>query len=89
MLKVDSTERGGGRRGVTIVAQGNIIEIVAEVGQVIGGVHMQLKRSDPVLARIYRHELIRLLTDPDTPLWNDDPNADGVIITVPEIKEEK
>lgn len=77
---------GGG--GVTIVAQGSIIEIMADVGQVIGGVHMQLKRSDPILARIYRHELIRLLTDPETPLWNDDPNAEGVMITMPKFKEE-
>ena len=86
MLKVDTAERGGG--GVTIVAQGSIIEIMADVGQVIGGVHMQLKRSDPVLARIYRHKLIRLLTDPETPLWNDDPNAEGVMITMPKFKEE-
>ena len=61
---------------------------MADVGQVIGGVHMQLKRSDPALARIYRHELIRLLTDPETPLWNDDPNAEGVMITIPKFKEE-
>ena len=86
MLKVDTAERGGG--GVTIVAQGSIIEIMAEVGQVIGGVHMQLKRSDPAVARAYRHSLINLLTDPDTPLWNDDPNAEGVMITIPKFKEE-
>lgn len=88
MLKVDMAEHGGGRRGVEIVAQGSIIEIMADVGQVIGVVHMQLKRSDPALARIYRHELIRLLTDPETPLWNDDPNAEGVMITIPKFKEE-
>ena len=78
----------GGRRGVEIVAQGSIIEIMADVGQVIGGVHMQLKRSDPAIARIYRHELVRLLTDPETPLWNDDPNAEGVMIITPKFKEE-
>ena len=79
---------GGGRRGVEIVAQGSIIEIMADVGQVIAGVHMQLKRSDPALARVYRHELIRLMTDPETPLWNDDPNAEGVMIITPKFKEE-
>ena len=88
MLKVDVAKHGGGRRGVEIVAQGSIIEIMADVGQVIGGVHMQLKRSDPAIARIYRHELVRLLTDPETPLWNDDPNAEGVMITIPKFKEE-
>lgn len=87
MLKVDTAKHGGGRR-VSIVAQGSIIEILADVGQVIGGVHMQLKRSDPALARVYRHELIRLLTDPETPLWNDDPNAEGVMIITPKFKEE-
>lgn len=49
---------------------------------------MQLKRSDPAIARIYRHELVRLLTDPETPLWNDDPNAEGVMIITPKFKEE-
>lgn len=88
MLKVDIVERGGGRRGVEIVAQGSIIEIMAEVGQVISGVHMQLKRNDPAAARAYRHCLINLLTDPDTPLWNDEPNAEGVMIITPKFKEE-
>lgn len=88
MLKVDSVECGGGRHKSKIVAQGSIIEIMAEVGQVIGGVHMQLKRSDPNAARAYRHGLINLLTDPDTPLWNDDPNAEGVMIITPKFKEE-
>lgn len=88
MLKVDMVKCGGGRHKAEIVAQGSIIEIMADVGQVIGGVHMQLKRSDPAIARIYRHELVRLLTDPETPLWNDDPNAEGVMIITPKFKEE-
>jgi hypothetical protein len=88
MLKVDMVKCGGGRRKVEIVAQGSIIEIMADVGQLIGGVHMQLKRNDPAIARIYRHELVRLLTDPETPLWNDDPNAEGVMIITPKFKEE-
>ena len=79
---------GGGRHKAEIVAQGRIIEIMADIGQVIGGVHMQLKRSDPAIARIYRRELVRLLTDPETPLWNDNPNAEGVMITIPKFKEE-
>lgn len=87
MLKVDMTEQGGGR-GVKIVAQGSLIEIMADVGHVIGGVHMQLKRSDPAVAHAYRHSLIKLLTDPETPLWNDDPNAEGVMIITPKFKEE-
>jgi hypothetical protein len=55
---------------------------------VIAGVHIQLKRTEPAMARIYRSKLIQLLTDPDTPLWNDDPNAEGVMITIPKFKEE-
>jgi len=40
------------------------------------------------MARIYRSKLIQLLTDPDTPLWNEDPDAEGVMITIPKFKEE-
>lgn len=88
MLKVDTAERGGGRRGVEIVAQGSIIEIMADVGMIIASIHTQLKRSDPAVAWAYRHSLINLLTDPDTPLWRDDPNAEGVMVTIPKFKEE-
>ena len=88
MLNVNMTKRGGGH-SVTIVAQGRVIDILADVGQVIGGVHMQLKRSDPAIARAYRKELIRLLTDPESPVWNDDPNAEGVMMLAPKFKEEK
>lgn len=49
---------------------------------------MQLKRSNPAMARIYRRKMVELLTDPDTPLWNVDPNAEGVMITIPKFKEE-
>lgn len=49
---------------------------------------MQLKRSNPAMARIYRHKMVELLTDPDTPLWNVDPDAEGVMITIPKFKEE-
>ena len=61
---------------------------MADVGQVIAGVHVQLKRSDPALARVYRHELIRLMTDPETPLCDDDPRAEGLMIITPKFKEE-
>lgn len=86
MLKVDIDKRGGG--GATITAQGDIIEILADTGLTINGIHMQLKRSDPVLAQLYRSELIRLLTDPNTPLWKDDPHAEGLTIITPKFKEE-
>ena len=88
MLKVDIGEHRGGDTHCSILAQGTLIEITADVGQVIAGVHMQLKRSNPVMARIYRRKMIELLTDPDTPLWNVDPNAEGVMITIPKFKEE-
>ena len=81
----------GEHRGVThsdILAQGTLIEVIADVGQVIAGVHIQLKRTEPAMARIYRRKMVELLTDPDTPLWNEDPNAEGVMITIPKFKEE-
>lgn len=49
---------------------------------------MQLTHSNPAMARIYRRKMVELLTDPDTPLWNVDPNAEGVMITIPKFKEE-
>ena len=67
MLKVDIGEHRGDTH-CSVLAQGTLIEIIADVGQVIAGVHMQLKRSNPVMARIYRRKMVELLTDPDTPL---------------------
>ena len=81
-------DAGGGDTHCSILAQGTLVNIIADVGQVIAGVHMQLKRSDPAMARIYRRKMVELLTDPDTPLWNDDPNAEGVMIITPKFKEE-
>lgn len=78
----------GGDTHCSTLAQGTLIEIIADVGQVIAGVHMQLKRSNPAMARIYRSMLSQLLTDPDTPLWNVDPDAEGVMIITPKFKEE-
>lgn len=88
MLKVDIDKHGGGRNA-RIEVQGGLLEIMAEIGLVIGSIHTQFKNADPAAARAYRHSLINLLTDPDTPLWNDIPNADGVMITIPKYKEEK
>ncbi len=87
MLKVDIDKHGGGR-SVRIEAQGGILEIMADIGQVIGSIHTQIKNADPGAARAYRHGLINLLTDPETPIWKDDPNADGVMIKIPKHKEE-
>jgi len=88
MLRANIGEHKGGDTHCSILAQGTLIEIIADVGQVIAGVHVQLKRRNPAMARIYRSKLIQLLTDPDTPLWNEDPNAEGVMITIPKFKEE-
>ena len=61
---------------------------MAEVGQVIAGVHIQLLRNDPRVAKAYRKSLIDLMIDPESPLWDEDPNAQGLMITVPKIKKE-
>ena len=88
MLKANIGVHRGGDTCCDILAQGTLIEILADVGQVIAGVHIQLKRVEPAMARIYRSKLVQLITDPDTPLWNDDPNAEGVMVITPNFKEE-
>lgn len=87
MLKVNICEYGGGRQ-VEVAAQGSLIEIMAEVGQVIAGIHTQLLQNDPRSAKAYRKALIDLMIDPESPLWDKNPNASGWMITLPKIKKE-
>ena len=88
MLKVNISNRGGGRCQVEVVAQGSLIEIMAEVGQVIAGIHNQLRQNDPRSAKAYRKSLIDLMIDPESPLWDEDPNVKGLMITMPKTKKE-
>ena len=58
------------------------------MGQVIAGVHIQLLRNDPRVAKAYRKALVDLMIDPESPLWNDNPNAQGLVVAMPKIKKE-
>ena len=54
----------------------------------IAGIHTQLKQSDPRSAKAYRRSLIELMINPESPLWDEDPNVKGMMITVPKINKE-
>lgn len=89
MLKAEVRTSGGGGSNTTIAASGTLVELVAEVGCVIAGVHSHLMRNNPNAARLFRRELINLLTDPETPAWEGASNAKGIMITIPKTKEEE
>lgn len=71
------------------MAQGSTATIVAELAEVIQGLHTQLKRSDPTSAKLFRLAVEMLVNDDDSPVWKDNPNAEGMLITVPNFKEDK
>ena len=88
MLKAEIKNSKAGGDKVFVMANGSLADIIVEVGLVINGVHAQLKQASPILAKQYRQNLTALLIDPETPLWKDYGNHEGVCITVPNNSKE-
>lgn len=70
------------------MAQGSTTTIVAELAEVIQGLHTQLKRSDPISAKFFRLAVEALTNDDDSPVWKDNPDVEGALITIPKFKED-
>lgn len=75
-----------GRGGVTTcTASGDILEISADVAVVISGVYSQLMHSDPAIAQFFRYNMRKLISEPNSPVW--DPSATSVGVCIIQSKK--
>lgn len=79
MIKIES-DRGA----LSVEVTGKTLEILADFGIAISAVHNQLKLADTIAAEAFRTGLTRILSDPQSAIWNTempvDPNAITCII---------
>ena len=88
MLRVNICESAS-HKHVEVTASGHVDEIIVDSAIMFAGLHANLKKTDPKLARLFRSKLIQLLTDPDTPVWDAPPSENGVVIITPDIKKKE
>lgn len=84
MLKIDTAYPGG----AYVEAQGDIVSIVADLGTILSSIHSQFKRHEPQVAELFQYLVKGLVTDPETPVWNDQSGSQGILIVKPKNKEE-
>ena len=88
MLKVNICDSNS-HKCVEVTASGHVDEIIIDSAIMCAGLHANLKKTDPKLARLFRSKLIQLLTDPDSPVWDAPPSENGVVIIAPDIKKRR
>ncbi len=67
MLKVDTAHTGR----TYVEAQGDIATIVADLGVVLSVIHSQFQCHEPQVAELFQYMIKSLVTNPETPLWDD------------------
>lgn len=88
MLKV-KIDHGKGGVTTTCTASGDILEISADVAAVISGVYSQLMHSDPVIAQFFRYNMRKLISEPNSPVWDPSTTSEGVCIIQPKKSKEE
>lgn len=68
----------------TIMANGSGTDLLLDIAILIGTIHGQLRNSRPEIAEIFQRELLTVLTDPRSGVWEMSPSADaGFVIYHP------
>lgn len=55
----------------------------------IGGFYSQLMHSDPLIAQIFRYNMQKLISDPNSPMWDTSASQEGVCIIQPKKSKEE
>lgn len=85
MLKFNSGVKG---EPAHLVASGSTLDIATDIGQLIVGIHSQLRKSDPAGAAVFQAAVKRLVNDPEIHLWDLDVQATfGMAMSVPMEKD--
>lgn len=87
MLEVKIGHGKGG--GTTCTASGDILEISADVACVISGVYSQLMHSNPAIAQFFRFNMRKLISEPNSPMWDPSATPEGICIIQSKKTEEE
>ena len=81
MLKINVNDS----QNVTkIEATGTFGDIMAELSFVIHDIHNSMHQHDPAMARVFRQEMIVVLTDPESPIWKTEkPSGRSFVMSMP------
>ncbi len=85
MLKIDTAHPGG----AYVEAQGDIVSIVADLGTVLAVIHSQFKRHEPQAAKLFQYLIKGLVTNPESPVWDDLSGSQGILIAKPQKNKEE
>jgi hypothetical protein len=55
--------------------EGNVLEICADVTFMIREVYQGITKDEPEVAKAFRDMVIRVVSDPEGPVWTDPKNA--------------
>lgn len=88
MLEAKIDYSAGGEVTSTCTASGDIIEISADVAHMIGGIYSQLMHCDPKLAQIFRYNITKLISNPNSPMWVPSASQEGTCIIQPKKSKE-
>ena len=81
MLKFNSGAKG---EPAHLVASGSTLDIATDIGQLIVGIHSQMRKSDPVGAAVFQAAVRKMVNDPEIHLWDLDVQAEfGMAMSVP------
>lgn len=68
MLKCNIKYSGRGS-GIRVKADGTAKELMAETAALIATVYQNINKANPEAAKGFKHALIGVLLDPDSPVW--------------------
>ena len=72
--------------GASLQLFGKEIDLLALLGAAI---HQIYASSDESSRIVFRHALISLLTDPESPVWDPTVDGEGTHIVIPHVKEDE
>lgn len=81
MLKFNSGVKG---EPAHMMASGSTLDIATDIGQLIVGIHSQLRKSNPTDAAVFQAAVRKMVNDPEIHLWDMDVQATfGMAMSVP------
>lgn len=84
MLKINL----GAENGPSVVmATGELGDICAEIGMVIANLYKKMKQDAPPAAKAFRSSMVRMIVDPESPVWNGELKAGFAMMSVVPKKE--
>lgn len=67
----------------TIVASGDIPELMNDTAVLINGLYTQLRNADPASALMFRTGMINMIADTKSPVWQPMDNQTGIVFQKP------